>query len=213
MMSKRDLALQATIPTVMVPMYTPFEQLSQPGDRILMASNGVFVEVLRKWGYFVRRVCPAPPIAVPYGTVDETTVLLCRPVPKRLMIEFAKQAAAECEVEIGAVIIWNETTSEFRLVRSHATFANGGNLDYVLPALSAGDHLVVDCHSHAHHPAFFSPQDDADDANTTKIAFVVGNCNLEANSFAMRFCVKGLFEPVPVDSGTFNQPSKAKESN
>jgi len=70
-MDSRDVALQSVMPTVMVPRYSELEELATAGDRILMAANGVWLEVCRAWLY--ARVLVAKPsiIPVPYGQVSE----------------------------------------------------------------------------------------------------------------------------------------------
>ena len=50
-MDSRDVALQSVMPTVMVPRYSELEELATAGDRILMAANGVWLEVCRAWLY------------------------------------------------------------------------------------------------------------------------------------------------------------------
>lgn len=194
-LDKRDVALQSTIPTEVVPRFSPIDIPSTPGDRILVASNGMFVEVRRNWGYFVRRIAAGSSIPVPYGDMAEATKLHTPRLPRNLLLEFVNHAKENCDIEVAASLIWNETSNGFRLVLAEAIYATGDSLRFHVPALSAGDHLIVDCHSHAHIPAFFSTEDDRDDCNSTKFSFVVGNCNAPLQSVSMRLCLKGIFEP------------------
>lgn len=196
----RDFALQATVPTVMVPLFGEFQQLTVPGDRILIASNGVFLECSRKWGYFLRKIADALPVSLPYGQIGEATRLIAAKLPSELLQKFIQLAQVEANVEIGGSILWNENTNRYRLARSTSLHATGSYLKQELAPLNPGEHLVIDCHSHAHHPAFFSPIDDASDSDMTKFAFVVGDCNTTHPSVKLRLCIRGKFEDMDISS-------------
>lgn len=198
-MDKRDLALQTTVPTVMVPLYGELEPPTKTGERILMASNGVFVEINRVWGYFIREVGPRLAVPVPYGKCTPVTQWKIPGIPINLLAQFRQLACASPDTEIGASIIWNEAEG-YRLTPSVSLAANGSHLRYQLPAMESGDHLIIDCHSHARWPAFFSGEDDADDMNSVKLAYVVGHCNQSKQSYAMRLCLKRIFENVLLET-------------
>jgi len=193
-MDKRDIALQATLPLLTTPLYGQLERLEGVGDRLVLAKNGLFVEVARKWGYFVRRVAPPACIAVPYGDMKETSQLDLPNLPNALLLQFNQHAAENCDVEVGASIVWNDRSGQFRLAYSKAIESTGSFLKQQLAPLDEGDHLIVDCHSHALHPAFFSSTDDHDDRHCTKFSYVVGNCDRPQQSTALRLCVRGIFE-------------------
>ena len=62
-----------------------------------------------------------------------------------------------------------------------------GRVQYLRPTSSPDALPVVDCHSHASFPAFFSVTDVQDDKDDDlKIAFVVGSLNEEKPTIAMR---------------------------
>ncbi|MCU6502344.1 PRTRC system protein A [Rugamonas sp. A1-17] len=193
-MDKRDVALHATLPSVAVPRFGPLELPLQPCDRILIASNGVFIESFRRWGHFIRQVGSLGPVVVPYGVCQPTTTLTSGKLPRELLHAFNAHADKTPDVEVGGSIIWNENTKQYRLALSKSLASSGSHLKQEVANLDAGEHLVIDCHSHAHHHAFFSAQDDQDDRGATKFAYVVGNCNRPTQSTAMRLCVKGVFE-------------------
>lgn len=46
MINAIDKALQSVTPTIMVPAYEELAELTEPGHRILMAKNGVWLEVV-----------------------------------------------------------------------------------------------------------------------------------------------------------------------
>jgi len=212
MMDKRDLALQSTMPTVVVPRFGNFQELREPGDRILIAANGVFLESSRRWGYFVRQVGSLGPVVVPYGTCQPVTRLIAAKLPIELLKAFNDFAVATPDVEVGGSIIWNEVTDKYRLAMSKSLQANGSFLRQELASLGPDEHLVIDCHSHAHHGAYFSSEDDNDDKGSTKFAYVVGHCDQESQSTALRLCLKGVFEPIDFKKALETNQQHAKES-
>lgn len=193
MIDKRDAALQRACPVVAMPKFSPFEPLVQNGERIVLAANGTFLEVRRSWARFVRKVGDVN-IVVPFGTLEESTTYFTSKLPRELLKQFVQWAREESHVEIGANIVWNDVSHEFRLVRSRTLRGTGSHLEYEIPALAPAEHIVIDCHSHSQHAAFFSSRDDADDAHAVKIAFVVGNCNLAKQTVKMRLCIRGQFQ-------------------
>ena len=67
------------------------------------------------------------------------------------------------------------------------------HIDYDEIRLQEGEHLVVDMHSHGDMPAFFSGEDDRDDAGAMRFSVVVGNIGSETPSSQMRLCLAGVF--------------------
>ena len=195
-MDKRDLALQLSCPVTSMPMFSPLPPLEQNGERIIIGRNGTFLEVRRPWARIVTQVGPALSTTVPFGSVEEVVEYTAGKLPRWLLGKFAEWAQEQSEVEIGAVITWNEVTKEYLLRRSKSNHATSGSLDYELPQLAEGEHIVVDCHSHSHHPAFFSGVDDSDDRHAVKFAFVVGNCDTANPTTRARLCVRGVFKKL-----------------
>lgn len=197
-MDKISLAHQTTFPTVMVPLLSPLDAPTKMGHRILMASNGVFLEISRVWGYFIRQVGPALPVPLPYGKCEPATVWKIPRLPLDLITQFKRLACETPDREIGASIIWNEELG-YRLTPSISLVSTGSHLKYQLPSLAAGDHLIIDCHSHANHPAFFSSEDNNDDRDSVKLSYVVGHCHLDKQSEALRLCLKRIYENVTLE--------------
>lgn len=195
-MDKRDLALQLSCPVISMPIYSPLPPLEQNGERVIIGRNGTFLEVLRPWARIVTQVGPALATTVPFGSVDEVVEYTAGKLPRSLLAEFVEWAKQDSAVEIGAVITWNETTGEYLLRRSKSNHATSGSLDYELPQLAEGEHIVVDCHSHSHHSAYFSKVDDHDDCHAVKFAFVVGNCDTANPTTRARLCVRGVFKKL-----------------
>ncbi|RQN37259.1 PRTRC system protein A [Paraburkholderia tropica] len=193
-MNPVDIALQGSFPSVMVPTREPVAPMSASGERLLIASNGVFLEINRPWVHLVRRLSSFDwRTPVPYGKAFERTDLLCGSVPPALVAQFASMARAALPNEIGAWIVWSAVTGAFRLVGLPSLSHGPAHLHYDRPLLHEGESLVVDCHSHGRSRAYFSSTDDRDDQHDVKFALVLGNCD-RTPSVALRLCAKGRFE-------------------
>lgn len=197
-MDKRDAVLQASMPTVMMPRHGPLEPSTKMGERVIIAQNGVFLEIKRVWGRFIRPIAPAITMHLPYGNCGAATEWNIAPLPVPLLHEFNKHAAAQCKTEVGASIIWNEV-SGYRLAPVQVLESTASHLHFIRAALAPNEHLVVDCHSHARGRAFFSSTDNDDDAFDVKVSYVVGNCDRDEKSTAMRLCLKGIFENLKLE--------------
>lgn len=196
-MHPADIALQQSFPAVMVTLFDTLEPLQTDGERLLVAKNGLFLEIRRPWLRLVRRVGGFDVgTAIPYGTVTPDTQLLCGPVPPALVGQFADLARTSMPNEAGAWIVWHAGSGVFRLVRLVILSHGASHLVYERPVLEGGEVLVMDCHSHGAAEAFFSRTDDADDRHDTKLAFVLGHCGSDQPSMALRLCAKGIFEPI-----------------
>lgn len=197
-MDKRDVALQASMPTVMMPRHGDLDQSAAMGERIIVAQNGVFLEINRQWGRFIRQVGAAINTPLPYGNCKPMTEWKIDALPFDLLQTFNQQAEQNCRTEVGAAIIWNGD-SGYRLEPVQVIDSSAAHLTFVRPVLGAGDHLIVDCHSHARGKAYFSATDNTDDAFDVKISYVVGNCDRTEKSTAMRLCLKGIFENLKLE--------------
>jgi PRTRC genetic system protein A len=193
-MNPFDQALQQSFPSVMVPKREPLEPLDKPGERLVIAANGIFLEILRPWARIVRRIAEyRVATAIPYGSYEEATALRCGPVPPDLIAAFYRQTRLALPNETGAWIVWHAGTGQFRLVPLTPISHSPGHLLYERPVLNGSEHLVVDCHSHGAGSAHFSRTDNDDDRHDVKFALVLGNCDREPST-AMRLCAKGVFE-------------------
>jgi PRTRC genetic system protein A len=194
-MNVLDTTLQQSFPTVMVPRKEPVAEMQAAGERLLMAENGVFLEIRRNWISLVRQIAQFHVrTAVPYGRVVESTRLTFDRIPVDLIGQFASMARQACPNETGAWIVWSSTTQAFRLAPVAIITHDSGSLKYEPPALAGDEELVMDCHSHGRHPAYFSSTDNQDDRHDVKMALVIGNCDRSNPSIAARLCAKGLFE-------------------
>jgi PRTRC genetic system protein A len=192
-----DMTLQRSFPTIMVPRNEPVAEMQVAGERLLMAENGVFIEIRRPWLSLVRRIARfSVRTAVPYGRVTPSTDLICEAIPANLIGAFAEMARKAFPNETGAWIVWSPSSRAFRLAPMGIVHHDRGSLKYESPALSGDEVLVVDCHSHGNHPAYFSSTDNEDDRHDVKMALVIGNCDRPTPSITARLCAKGIFEEM-----------------
>lgn len=187
-MHKLDTILQDECPMVMVPLYGDLEPLAANGHRFLAAGNGFFVDVRRPWMTMRMKFADTGGFHLPYGKVKPfmrfnfggkglTTLL-------HQFIALAKESAA---VETAAWLIYSPQDKTFRLANTDYLTQGTSSVQYLRPTASREALPVVDCHSHAGLPAFFSETDDKDDKDDDlKLAFVVGSLNEERPTIAMR---------------------------
>lgn len=208
-----DMTLQRSFPTVMVPRNEPVEPMQSAGERLLVAENGVFIEIRRPWISLVRQVAKfSVRTAVPYGRVNVSTDRVCESVPADLVAAFADMARKAFPNETGAWIVWSPSSRAFRLAPMGIVHHDRGSLKYSPPALAGDEVLVVDCHSHGKHPAFFSSTDNDDDRHDVKMALVIGNCDRQVPSLAVRLCAKGIFEEMEQVPVSWSRAIHAKEA-
>lgn len=194
MIDPRDLVLQLSCPVTSMPKFSDLAPLETNGERIVVAANGTFLEVRRPWARIISRVGPSLEMTVPFGQMSESVEYKAGKIPRALLAEFVAWSQKDCDVEIGAIIVWNEHTGGYTLMRVKSQHATSGSLTYELPQLDEGVHVIVDCHSHSHHAAFFSSVDNSDDRHAVKYSFVVGNCDTSNPTTAARLCVRGVFK-------------------
>lgn len=195
-MNPKDGALHALTPTIMVPKFEAFAPLDAAGHRFLAAADGLWMEVRRAWLYARLPVALQEGVPMPYGTVTPALELCFGKVPKGMLAEFVDMARAALPNEAAATVIWNEGTGAIRLQPLEAISASRDHITYKASELEYGEHEIVDLHSHGSSPAFFSSQDDADDATAVKIAGVVGNLDKPEPTYAFRLCALGRFLPL-----------------
>jgi PRTRC genetic system protein A len=199
-MDSRDVALQSVMPTVMVPRYSQLEELDTPGNRILMASNGIWLEVCRAWLYVRTQLKTSLNLSVPYGEVSAALQFEFGKLPKAMVAQFIEQARIRCPNECAAWVVWNQQTGEWKLMMLEETSVGPGHVNVNLPTLEENEHMVMDLHSHGLTEAFFSRTDNQDDRGATKIAGVIGNLDKPEATASFRLCANGVFVPLPFDN-------------
>jgi len=199
-MDARDIALQSVLPAVMVPRFTDLEELDTPGNRILMASNGVWLEVCRAWMYARILIAPALRVPVPYGIVSEAMRFGFVKLPKAMVAQFIEMARVRSPNECAAWIVWNQRTDAWKLLMLEETSVGPGHVNVNLPSLESDEYRVMDLHSHGLTHAFFSRTDNKDDKGDVKIAGVIGNLDQPEVTASFRLCANGVFLPLPFDN-------------
>lgn len=196
MLDHRDVYLQSTTPTVMVPRFGQLEPIADNTHRFLIASDGMYLEVKRPWLYLRRKIADQRTVAMPYGTVSESLSIVEFPV--ELVRCFLEDARKSLPNEAGGWLVMDTATMQFRYEAFVPLFASPVHLKIHRPHLRDGECFVVDLHSHGRGQALFSSVDDHDDRFEIKISGVLGNLDAETPSACFRLCCLGLCLPFNV---------------
>jgi PRTRC genetic system protein A len=198
----RDAALQAHTPTVMAPRYDDLERLQEYGHRYIVAENGLWVEALQPW-IWTRMQVASSNARLPYGPMEpEMEHWLSIEDLDNLIRLFLHHAKSAMPFECAAIGVYNLHTQELELRPLGVIYASAAHVQYTRPVLAEHEALAVDLHSHGEGEAFFSAQDDLDDAGEVKLSIVVGrvheypDLDYMRKNVAARWCLHGLFEPA-----------------
>lgn len=172
MIDARDAALQAACPTLAVPKFGALPDMA-PGQRVLAASNGLFLQVKTSWLDCVFRIGDVR-TALPYGEVVPYIRYAFGKVPMRLLREFIALARDALPNEVAAGLVYSSASGSLRLLRFDALSQTQDSVEYQVPPLLPDEVVAVNLHSHGHDAAYFSAADDADDIGIN-IAGVFGN--------------------------------------
>lgn len=206
-----DAVTELNFPLIAAPASGELSAPERHGTRYVVGKHGLFWELSTAWLYTVQRA--AVPLArvpfgarpTPYGDIDESVRLLCSTPPKHLWGEFLLHARAALPNEAAALLIWNHVTDTWRLALRTATEVSADRIAYVNPSLEDDEVAVIDVHTHGTARAFFSGEDDADDAGGIKIAVVFGNVDRERPEMVARLVCVDRYIPLWMDqSGAFN---------
>lgn len=162
------------------------QQEFHEGVSYLAACDGLWRSVRLPWINSLLPVATAPAVNVPYGRLHESVQVLVPAPDRSIWSEFLATAKAAMPSECAAALLWNTETKAWRYAVRRAISASHGHIDYQEVQVFEDEILVVDIHSHARHPAFFSRTDDADDQGSMKISVVFGNIDQETPSLAAR---------------------------
>lgn len=192
-----DQLLQASRPTVMMPLHSELSPLQEDGERILIGKNGIFMEFRRPWLKACVKIQGPLPVSVPYGPVTEYIELLCGTPPSELLNTFLAWSREAFPIECGAILTW-KPGGRWNLRQVESTSASAAHLEFVRPPLDPDEHLIVDIHSHGAYDAHFSHTDNVQDAvGELKIAGVLGNVNRNRPSQCWRLCFNEYIFPSP----------------
>jgi len=193
----RDRALQSICPCLIVPRFGPLPAMA-PGQRVLLAANGTFLEVRRSWLHCVLQLAAlpkAPPL--PFGEVRERVDLSFGVIPIALLEQFIEAGRTRLPNEIAGALIFNATAAQrLRLVMHETISERPDQVHYRMPDLGPGDEIAVDLHTHGRYSAGWSSTDDRDDQGI-KVCGVFGDLHRDRPSAAFRLAVNGAFRALP----------------
>lgn len=200
MIDPRDAALQSACPTLAVPRFGALPEMA-PGQRVLMASNGLFLQVKTPWLDCICRIGDVH-AALPYGEVKPRMRCAFGKVPNRLLQEFSAWAMHALPDEVAGALVYSSSTGALRLVRFEALTQSPSAVEYRIPDLHRDEVIAVDLHSHGMGAAYFSATDDADDLGI-KIAGVFGNLDRAEPTSRFRLVIGTLRINLPGPKALF----------
>ena len=193
MTDPRDAAVQATCPVRAVPRYGDLP-VHASGQRMLLAGNGLFVQMKTPWLDCTTRVAEAG-MRLPFGSLDETISFAFGVIPVGLLERFIEQARLALPNETAGALIFNVRTGGLRLAMHEAVAAGPAHVSYRIEELPDDELLAVDLHSHGRLPAFWSAEDDRDDQGV-RVCGVFGNLDRERPTARFRLVLNGLFKDL-----------------
>lgn len=216
LLDHRDYITQGLVPTLPVPKFGELRPMAGNGHRFLVAEDGLWVEINRPWLRLVWPICPATIVAIPYGSLRRIARFAFPKLPAELVRDFAADARTALPNEAAGWLAWNAAGGRLDYIPLPPISAGSGHIQFERPALAPHQSLAVDLHSHGSGPAFFSAQDDRDDAGEVKISGVIGSLTAEGGlpTVEFRICALGITIPIPVDPAAIfaaAQPAGAGE--
>jgi len=188
-------AVQAAFPVVPVPACGPLPPAQACGIRYLVGRDGLSRELSLPWIRVCELVAPSA-LALPYGRLEDAVEFRCGPVPDRVLREFTYHARKALPHEIAGALLWNGRSDSWRYLERPTRTSSEAHVRYEEVRPQQDEHLVVDLHSHGCHSAFFSSEDDRDDAGAMKVCLVIGNLDQLRPSSHMRLCMAGVVRPA-----------------
>ncbi|WP_420475195.1 PRTRC system protein A [Noviherbaspirillum sp. ST9] len=191
----RDNALQSTCPVVAAPRYGSLPDM-QNGQRVVIAANGVFVQVKLDWLDCMLRIAElpaAPPL--PYGTVKTRIAFAFGAIPVCLLEAFVAAGRMRLPNEIAGGLIYSRRSGTLRLQVYDALQASPDGIAFRMPPLDEDESIAIDLHTHGRSRAFWSPIDNGDDRGI-KVAGVFGHLHRDKPSAAFRLAVNGFYQPL-----------------
>lgn len=192
----RDIALQRACPCIPVPRFGSLDD-AELGQRVLVASNGVFLEVRRSWLQCILRIGDLPRTPpLPYGRLTERIAFSFGVIPIALLDEFIAVGREGLPNEVAGALIYRRRSNSLRLAVHDAIKAGPAEIRYRMPVLGSDEEIAVDLHTHGRLSACWSSTDDADDQGV-KVCGVFGNIHVERPSAAFRLAINGQFRELP----------------
>jgi PRTRC genetic system protein A len=163
------------------------------GQRVIVASNGVFVQVKREWLDCVERMGGIDAaLPLPYGEVYPSIQFAFGTIPVVLLEAFIAAGRAGLPNEIAGGLIYSAQRQALRLAIYESVRSTAHGIEYRLPPVAGDESIAVDLHTHGLLPAFWSATDDRDD-RSVKVSGVFGNLDREQPSAAFRLVLNGMY--------------------
>ncbi|MCL1961276.1 MAG: PRTRC system protein A [Desulfovibrionaceae bacterium] len=194
-MDPRDTALQSSCPVLAAPRFGPLPDMTN-GQRLIVAGNGLFVQVRLDWLDCVQCLTPPVGLPLPYGTVEERLKFSFGVLPIRLIEAFVQAGRQGLPDEVAGVLIYRRGTRGLRLALCEPLYASPGRIEYRRPALEADETVAVDLHTHGRGLPFWSGDDDRDDQGI-KVAGVFGCLHQPKPKARFRLALNGWYKALP----------------
>lgn len=195
-MDSRDAALQASCPVVAAPRFGELPPMTN-GQRVVVASNGLFVQIKLDWLDCMQRLTPAAPgMPLPYGAVHESLAFSFGVLPIRLIEAFVELGRRGLPNEVAGALIYSRRTGALRLAMCEPVRSSPARIDYRMPMLADDETLAVDLHTHSRAAPFWSADDDRDDQGI-KVAGVFGCLHHDQPRAEFRLVLNGTYRALP----------------
>ena len=192
----RDAALHAACPVLPVPRFGELASAT-PGQRVLLARDGVYLEVTRTWFRCVLKLASLPnKPPLPYGEVQEVIRFVFGVIPVTLLEEFIAYGRRCLPNEAAGALVYSRERGTLRLVLHEALHTGPDGIHYRVADLSDDEELAIDLHTHGKLSAFWSATDNADDQGV-KVCGVFGHLDRHQPSAAFRLAINGHFIALP----------------
>lgn len=198
-MHELDAALQVAYPVELAPSYGYFQPMNECGTRFLVSANGLWLEAKLSW---LHALVPYAPLdsklpSLPYGELQQGFSFTAGPLPLILIRRFITEATKHGAVE-HAALITHSAQSGWQYQEPIVVSRSAGHIQYDYPGWDDATSLAIDLHSHGKSAAYFSRQDNRDDASQIKLAITVGHCAGPADevSVVARLCLRGFYIDV-----------------
>ncbi|KQP15165.1 PRTRC system protein A [Pseudorhodoferax sp. Leaf267] len=195
MTDPRDLALQASCPVLAAPRFGPLPDMVN-GQRVIVAANGVFVQVRLDWLDCVQRLAPPLGVPLPFGALQERLQFSFGVLPIRLIEDFIAAGRQGLPNEVAGVLVYQRRTRSLRLALCAPLAASPGRIAYRRPVLQEGETVAVDLHTHGCDRPFWSAEDDRDDQGI-QVAGVFGGLHRSVPQAEFRLVLNGCYRALP----------------
>lgn len=190
----RDAAIRVSCPVVAVPRFGALEPHAS-GQRMLLARNGLFVQMKTPWLDCTTRVAEVG-MHLPYGSAAEAITFAFGVIPLGLLERFIAAARRTMPNEAAGALVYDARSGALRLAMHEAIEVGPGHVRYRIEELAADELVAIDLHSHGRLGAFWSGEDDRDDQGV-RVCGVFGNLDGERPTARFRLALNGLFRELP----------------